>query len=609
MTQPHDNNTIDAVAPREEPPFALTLPQRQKVVLVMDLVESVRLMAANEVAVIDHWRGFVRYATSTVLPRHSGRLVKSLGDGIMAEFDSAREATAAALVLHRHFDAANAQLPAEQKLYLRAGLNATHVYVDDIDIYGSGVNLAARVASLAGPGETMVTAEVRDGLTDGLDVEMQDMGDCHLKHVAVPVRAYRIGASGPSPILTPLHEYLNPLEPKIAVMIFQSKAEAGNIIDYEAQILAEEIIARLAISGEMRVVSRLSTAALTGHVLSIERIAELLGAHFVLHGNYVRVGAKIRVFAELIEARTGSLVWVGAPMVADDPSWCFDDDLVSQIAQGIVGAIRTREVQKARSQPFPTLNSYSLMMGSIAMMHRASARDFKTAHDMLESLLSRHARLSRPHAWLANWHALSVTQGYTQNAQHDSDQALRFAGQALDLDPECSLALAIDGILHANLRKDMAIAMERLDAAISVNPNESIAWLFKAGVHAFVGEGQEAEAASSKASSLSPLDPLRHYYDVFSATASLSAGNYERAIHFALRSLRVNRMHASTHRVLAIAQALSGAMGDARETLKSLRALLPDYTVATFKQDSPYAAGPHADEFARALAAAGLPAA
>ena len=183
--------------------LAFDLPRRQKVVLVMDLVESVRLMAANETAVVQRWHGFVQHARGHVLPRHHGRHVKSLGDGLLAEFDSASEAVGAAHELHHFFDDTNAALPPEQRFHLRAGLNAAQIYIDSVDVYGAGVNLAARVASLAGPGETIVTSQVRDDLTDGLDGELRDMGECYLKHVPEPVRVWRVGDASAQPLLTP----------------------------------------------------------------------------------------------------------------------------------------------------------------------------------------------------------------------------------------------------------------------------------------------------------------------------------------------------------------------------------------------------------------------
>jgi adenylate cyclase len=164
-SEPHHNATEpESPAATHGAPLPL---QQNKVVLVVDLVESVRLMASNEAAVVGHWHRFMQHAQAVVLPQRQGRLVKSLGDGLLAEFSSASQGVRAALDLHRFFNTVNTALPDDQQLHLRAGLNGTHLYVDARDVYGHGVNLAARVASLAGPGETVVTANIRDGIVDG----------------------------------------------------------------------------------------------------------------------------------------------------------------------------------------------------------------------------------------------------------------------------------------------------------------------------------------------------------------------------------------------------------------------------------------------------------
>ena len=179
----------DSAPSHEVPPLPL---MQNKVVLVMDLVESVRLMASHEASVVHQWRGFLQHAREEVLPRHGGRLVKSLGDGILVEFDEPSQAVKATLRLHRYFDDANRRRDDDNKFWLRAGLNATHLYIDDHDVFGHGVNLAARVAGLAGPGETVITANVHDTLVDGVDGDMEDMGECYLKHWPEPVRTWML---------------------------------------------------------------------------------------------------------------------------------------------------------------------------------------------------------------------------------------------------------------------------------------------------------------------------------------------------------------------------------------------------------------------------------
>ncbi len=572
----------------------------------MDLVESVRLMAANELAVVDHWRGFVRHATTQVLPQHQGRMVKSLGDGIMVEFDSPRNAANAAVQLHRYFDAANAALPPDQQLYLRAGLNTAQVYIDDIDIYGSGVNLAARVASLAGPGETMVTAEVRDGLTDGLDAKVEDMGECYLKHVAQPVRAYRVGEAGAFPMLTPSADYNTSFKPTIAIIPFtgaQGDPASATIGD----LIADGVIAQLSRTAEFKVVSRLSSGALRGRNLALPQVEQLLGARYVMSGSFVSDGKNLLLNAELASAQTVDVVWsdqLRCP-IADllDPQ----SDLIRQIAAHVHAQVLRAEFSYTATRPLPTLESYSLLLGAITLMHRMSRRDFAQSQRMLDVLIARHPRSPTPRAWLAKWHSLAVAQSWTDDPAREATKSLDMVHSALDLEPNNSLALTIKGLIHGYVQKDFALAHETYASALTNNPSEPLAWIGTAMIHAWQGEGLQAVEAADRALLLSPLDPIKYYFDSLAAVAMLVGGKYGHAIELGQRSLRLNYGLLSTRKCILLAQALSADIEAARLSAAGLLKLEPDFTVASFKINSPLCRTPACSLYAGALAEAGIP--
>ena len=257
----------------------------------------------------------------------------------------------------------------------------------------------------------------------------------------------------------------------------------------------------------------------------------------------------------------------------------------------------------------PSLASYTLLLGAVTLMHRCASRDeFARAHDLLDQLAERHRRHSVPHAWLAKWHLLNVVQGWSDAPATDAQRALDRSRRALDLDGRDALALTIDGQLQGFLRKDMAAAEARHQEALAINPSEPMAWLHLANVRCWRGEGGFAEEASQKAIGLSPLDPMKPYFEFIAAHACLTAADYERAIAFGRHSLRGHRTHTATHRVLAIAQVLFGDVDGARRTVADMRALEPHLTVAQFQARYPGAAFPHASLYAQALAQAGLPA-
>jgi adenylate cyclase len=222
-------------------------------------------------------------------------------------------------------------------------------------------------------------------------------------------------------------------------------------------------------------------------------------------------------------------------------------------------------------------------------------------------LVSRHPRAATPYAWSAMWNVLRVTRGWVSNTPEHAQQTLGLVGRAMDLDPQCSLALAMAGFVHCHLRKDINQAQTTLSQALTLNPNESLAWLFSSVCHAFKGEGAQAMPAAEHAARLSPLDPLKYYYDSLAATAALSLGDYLKAHALATRSLRANKAHSSTLRALAVSSVMLGDVDGARAHTAHLLALEPGFSIKSFLSRSPSDGYAIASEWAKALRIAGAP--
>ncbi len=565
--------------------FTPGLPRRQKVVLVMDLVESVRLMAAHEAEVVQRWHGFVQHARAHVLPRHRGRHVKSLGDGLLAEFDSAPEAVGAAHELHHFFDDANAALPPDQRFHLRAGLNAAQIYIDSVDVYGTGVNLAARVASLAGPGETIVTTEVRDELTDGLDGELCDMGECYLKHVPDPVRVWRVGDAGAQPLLTPAAEQPGTLLPGIAVIPFAARSNAPEHFAV-GELVADAVISLLSRSPYLRVISRLSCTAFRQRDAALEEVSQRLGAQFVLSGSYVVFGSagggKLLITTELSDARSGRLVWTERFNTEVGDLLQAESECAHRIALAASSAILNAETEKARMQPVATLSAYSLQLSAISLMHRSPVADFEKGRELLLALGERHPRASEVRAWLAKWHVLRVIRGISANPADDARYAMDACRQALDLAPDNPLALAVRGYALSQVMGDQEGARTDIDRALALAPNEVHAWLYRSVRNGHIGLTSEAVDSAVKARALSPLDP--HAYFLLTVLASAYAANrqYGLAIDSANMALRLDTQHPPTLRILMLSQWESGDVDGANATLQKLVAVSPGLTVHSY---------------------------
>lgn len=590
------------------PPIPTDAPQRVvRTLLVADLVESVRLMETNEDDLVERWERLALTVVNDVLPVQRGRFVKSLGDGLLLDFAGVPAALATAFAIQSLCAQANIGVSRDRTMNLRMSLHTAEVISGELDVYGRGVNLAIRLASLAGPGDLVASAEVRDRLTPALDAEFEDLGECYLKHVRLPVRAYRVRPPGPRPrIVIADAPEAPPLRPTIAVIPFTTHSRVSD--DYLlGEIMAEEIIASLSRSPELDVISRLSTTALRDRAGALNDAFHYLNATYVLSGSYRTLAGQLNVVAELAEARSGRVVW-SETYKAQVGAFLQDDEvLIAQIVQAVAAAVSAHEIRRALVQPLPTLECSTLQMGAIALMHRGGAQDFDRARAMLEAVIERARLVATPYAWLAKWHVLGFNRGWSSDQKRAAQLALDCTKRALDLDANCGLALVVDGFIHTNLLRELDVAGQRYERAIAINPSDSLAWLLKGMLFAFRGEGHEAVQHTERAMRLSPLDPLRYFYESLAASAAAAAGQYDRAIELAQRSLRANRTHTSTLRALAIAQSFSGRLDEARRTVDEIRAIEPTLTVRKYIERSPATSVGLGEKWGEALRLAGLP--
>ena len=244
-----------------------------RTVLVVDVVESVRLIQADEEGTVQRWRSFVDHVVHQLLPSYEGRMVKSLGDGMMLEFPHVHGAIATAFAMQDACRSAEANIPQDRRLRLRIGIHVSPLIADQYDVYGHGVNLAARLTTLAGPDEIVVSADVRDQLTPALDADIEDLGECYVKHVEQPVRAFRVGAPGEQPVIE-RGNLAEDLRATIAVIPFRPRALQATD-DVLGQLLADEVISALSHSPEVNVISRLSTTAFQGREVKLDDVSDV----------------------------------------------------------------------------------------------------------------------------------------------------------------------------------------------------------------------------------------------------------------------------------------------------------------------------------------------
>ncbi len=580
--------------------------RRRSAVLFADLVESVVLFHADESSVIQRWHAFTSQVDCEIAPRHRGRLVRTTGDGLLLEFGAAPDAAMAAQAMHAALARFNEGQPAPLCFWLRIGIHVADVVPFPREIYGAGVNLAARLAALAQPGQTLASTQARQGLADGVHARVHDLGEKFVKHLEEPLRVFRLEA--PQPDAASRTGALNTadLRPTVAVVPFAALTHDPEH-DALGHAMADDVIASLARHPALRVLSRVSTALLQWPLPEPAALRKALQASFLLTGRYHVQGERVRLSFELCELDKGVVLWTGRTFGNVNDLFEGTDDLVPHIVTQVSQQILGHELARARSLPVDTLSSYSLYMGASGLMTSPVKSDFDQAHQVLEHLAERHPRHAAPVALLARWQIFALEQGWLTDRRRAGELARDLCERALERDPASAGAHAVLALVRSNFESNLQQGRELNERAIELDPANAVAWAQLSGTLAFLGESEAACEAVRECLRLSPLDPYRYEFEAFAAMACIAAGQYARAAAHATSSVRQHSLHAPGLHLLVGALWLDGQHDAARRTAERYLSLFPR---ASAGRNSSRRLGwglAWRDTFERALVSAGIP--
>jgi TolB-like protein/Tfp pilus assembly protein PilF len=587
----------------------------QGALLVVQLAGEAALRAQDHAGTTRRWQRFVHRARQVLAP-HQGRLLTARDAAIVLSFHHARRALQAAADLHRLMDLANTEQPALPPLQLRAAIHAAPTGPAAAAPPDATLQRLAWLNARAGAGGTVLSAAARESLAEGLDATLEDLGEADA--TAAPAgppaaaadgltRIYRVIGHGAEPWRALAPQRSADLRAAIAVVPFDSGADRAHERLAIGDLIATGVIARLSPARHVRVINRLSTQALRGRASTVAELQQHLGASHVLSGGFAESFGRLTIRYELRDlaedrvVRTGRLTATLADLLE------LDSEPLAALAQEVHDALLDGAAQAVLSRPLPTLQGFALLLGGIQLLHRSSRHDFAASFDVLDHLAREHPRCVEPLIWQAKWYALRAVQGLTADRQAEARAALDCIARALDVEPNNSFALAMQGFVHCVLTRDQEAAAGALRQAVVLNPNESLGHLFQGMTLGLQGRLEEGIRAFGSATATSPLDPACYMYDSIGAYLHLAAGHQAHAIALARRSLRLNREHAHGWRALTIAQAELGQMDEARASLHELLRVQPGLT------QRGYLAGAGADahnrhRFAEALSRAGLPA-
>jgi class 3 adenylate cyclase/tetratricopeptide (TPR) repeat protein len=584
--------------------------QRQlAAILFADIVGYTRLMDTHESATHSRLMALLSEVVEPAIERNVGRIVKNTGDGFLARFESVNGAITAAADIQQEVNLREADRPHDMQIAFRMGLHSGDIVTNQRDIYGAGVNLAARLQEDAAPGNILISGAVYEQLGSNLKLPTRDLGFKHLKNIAKPVRVFEITlVRDGSPPAVGTASSLPHSRPSIAVLPFlEFGAAAGE--RYLGDGLVEDIIGALASLPDIFVISRGSTLKYRKTPPDVQSIAKELGVRYVLWGSIRRRDEVLRISAELSDAETQEVIAQHRVDGNFADLFSLQDRLVGQVLQKITPNIRDSELRRMRRKRPENFDAYDYMLRGLDLLYRLERIEFERARHMFEKSIALDPDYSAPRAFLALWHSLRLNQGWSTDQDRDLDRLKvdEHAAAALRCDPNDVWALSLSGHLRALFFRDFETAFAMFDRALHASPNSAFAWSRSSPAFSYVGDAAEARRRAEQALQLSPFDPHLFFTHGILALALYTGGEYEAATTWARRSYAENPRHTPCLRFLAASLAATGRLEEARHIGENLRRLEPEFRVRTFCNGYAYQEPEFRDRMARHLILAGMP--
>jgi adenylate cyclase len=479
--------------------------RRLSAILVADVVGYSRLVETDESGTLAAIKELRNTLLRPLLAEHHGRIVKLMGDGLIAEFRSVVGAVACAAALQLKVAEGHEGVPPERRISLRIGINLGDVVVEGGDLLGDGVNVAARLEQLCPPGGVLISGAAHDQISGKLDVRFEFTGEQHLKHIARPIRAYRMVLDGTAPATLPI---LGTDRPIIAVLPFDNMSSDPEQV-YFSDGMTEEVITELSRFRELMVIARNSSFAFRGQSMDVREIGRQLGAAYIVEGSVRRADQRVRIAAQLVEAATGAHLWADRYDRSIEDVFAIQEEIARGIVANVAQRVGDESRMTARRRPPEDLRAYDLYIQG----NHATDEWRPEAQALSEKLFQEARRIdpsfARAYAGLAYIHLnRALEEGMWVPGEPDEHRlaALRFAEEALALDPNDPRVHSILGFTCFYLRQFVR-AERHLDLARTMNPNDPTIQIVSGWVQGCLGRPEQGLAAAELASRLNPRHP------------------------------------------------------------------------------------------------------
>jgi TolB-like protein/class 3 adenylate cyclase len=583
--------------------------RRLVAIFAADVEGYSRLMGRDEVATLRDLTER-RHILDGLIASHRGRIANTAGDSVLAEFSSAVDAVQCAVEAQAAWAEANGLVPPDRRVKFRIGVHVGDVMVRAGDLFGGGVNIAARLQSSAAADGICISSAAHEQVKKILPLTFVDLGMQYLKNIE-PIRTYAVSVGAEPSQAARLAETQTPLalpdKPSIAVLPFTNMSGDPEQ-DYFADGMVEEIITALSHFRQLFVIARNSSFTYQGRAVDVKQIGRELGVRYVLEGSVRKAANRVRITGQLVDTATGAHLW------AERFDGGLGDifDLQDQVAESVVGAIapavEKAEIERAKRKPTDSLDAYAIYLRGLARLYQFAGRQANDeALRLFNSAIELDPDFAAAYGRAAFCYIIAKTNGWFSDTANEIAEVTRLARGAVKLGKDDAIALAASGYALAFVVRDLGVGAALIDRALVLNSNSAEAWLYGGWVKNFLGEPEPALERFARAMRLSPLDPRVTSMRGGTAYGHFLLGRYDEAASWAAMALQDNPDYQPGLRIAAASNAMAGRPEQAHKAVARLRQLNPELRVSTLKDVLPFRRAEDLSRLGEGLRQAGLP--
>jgi adenylate cyclase len=560
--------------------------RRLTAILAADVAGYSRLMGVDEEGTLAHLRTFRKTLIDPKITAHRGRIVKTTGDGLLVEFASAVDAARCAIEVQQYMAEQNASVSPDKRIEWRIGIHVGDVISEDNDIFGDGVNIAARLEGIAQPGGVCISDDAHRQIRGKVDTAFDDIGSQTLKNIAEPMRAWNVRLDGriPStakPSTFDVQPLALPDKPSIAVLPFENMSGDPEQ-EYFADGMVEEITTALSRFKWLFVIARNSSFTFKGQAVDVKEVGRRLGVRYVLEGSVRKASGKVRITGQLVDAVTGAHIWADRFERDLTDVFALQDEVTVAVVSAIQPKLLQTEIAMAARRRPENLTAYDLYLRAMPQFYLTTREGLAEAIRLAHCALELDPRFGLVAALAGICHMNNVLWDYGIDPQFDRKEAVRLLRLALSIDDSDPETLAWAALISAFMVGDCESAIEMADRAVALNPNSYWAWNSRGHVYRIAGLPEEAIRSFERAMRMSPVDPALHITLVGMGYAFIDLGRFDEAIVAGKKAQRQNPSFPVAYRCLASAFAHLGRDAEAREAAARLLEVDPAFTISAW---------------------------